>query len=328
MATRITFSADVGRISTASNVDGSIRWHVYERPFGNGTTIFIQREVNGTLEPEVRLLAEGTKPEVYFDVNTSKWLLFYVLNENAFLITADETDAIATQPGQVDTTQDTIAPGFSQPLNLDLVARQLYDALPGIGTIYNGPPALETVRVGAGSSDSTLAIRWVPKSTDNELTAGFFIYRQTPATKGFARVGTFEPFASATFAYEQIVPKEAGTYFVVQVNYRGNVSSSLVVDRIQPPSDTVDDNVALDRFNVRFGDGQLGEFVFVDRTPVVIVRGDTIRPRFGEGFDSSFSVSTFLPVQVGDEVDNIKARFGDGFAVSLEQTGFGGVVIG
>lgn len=328
MATRITFSADVGQIATASNTDGSIRWHVYERPFGNGTTIFVQREVNSVLEAEVRLLAEGTKPEVYFDANLSKWLLFYVLNENAFLITADENDPITTQPGQTNTTQDTIATNLTQPLNLNMVARQLYNTLPGVGSIYNGPPAVNSMQIGAGPSDVTLALRWGPKPTDNELVAGFLIYFLDLATKRYTRIGSFEPFDPMTPIYEQVIPRVSGTYFVVQVNYKGNVSTQLVVGRIQRPSDTIDDNTALDRIYPRYGDGQLGEFIFVDRTPVLVVRSDTIRPRYGDGADSLISMATFLPIQVANEVDDIKPRYGDGFTASLEQTGSGGVIIG
>lgn len=328
MATRITFSADVGQIATASNTDGSIRWHVYERPFGNGTTIFVQREVNGSLEAEVRLLAEGTKPEVYFDANLSKWLLFYVLNESAFLITADENDPIATQPPQVDTTQDTLATNFTQPLNLNMVARQLYDALPGFGTIYNGPPAVASMRVGAGTNPSTIAVRWLPKTSDNLLVAGFLVYFLDPATRRYSRIGTFEPYNPLALDYEQIVPRASGMYFVVQVNYKGNASTQLIVGRIQRPNDTIDDNTPLDRFNPRFGDGQLGEFIFVDRTPVLVIRGDSFSPRFGDGASNTFALATFLPIQVADELDVFKPRFGDGFTASLSQTGFGGVIIG
>ena len=328
MATRITFSADVGQISTASNTDGSIRWHAYTRPFGNGRTIFVQREVNGTLEAEVRLLAEGSKPEVYFDANLSKWLLFYVLNENAFLITADENDPIATQPSQTDTTQDTFATNLSRPTNLNQVAQQLYDTQPGIGSIYTGPPAVAQLQIGAGTSDSTLGVRWVPKQTENELVAGFLVFLLDPATKKYNQVGTFEPYsASATF-YEQVVPKVAGTYFVVQVNYQGNVSQQLSVGRIQQPSDNVDDNSALDRFNPRIGDGLLGDFVFVDRTPVLVIRSDTFKPRIGGNGEVSLSFVTYEPIQAADEADTIKPRYGDGFTASLEQTGSGGVIIG
>lgn len=80
--TQITFSSDVNEVSTDSNVDGSIRWHVYEKdselsPGDKG--IFLRREINfGVLEPEKQIVSIGADPKVYFLVN--EWILLFKLN--------------------------------------------------------------------------------------------------------------------------------------------------------------------------------------------------------------------------------------------------------
>lgn len=87
--TQITFSSDVNEVSTDSNVDGSIRWHVYEKdsqssPGNKG--IYLRRELNlNVLEPEKQIVSIGTDPKIYFLVN--KWILLFKFSDRIGKIT-------------------------------------------------------------------------------------------------------------------------------------------------------------------------------------------------------------------------------------------------
>lgn len=87
--TQITFSSDVNEVSTDSSVDGSIRWHVYEKdsessPGDKG--IYLRREVNsGVLEPEKQIVSIGTDPKIYFLVN--EWILLFKFSDRIAKIT-------------------------------------------------------------------------------------------------------------------------------------------------------------------------------------------------------------------------------------------------
>ena len=347
MATRITFTDDVGRIATASNADGSIRWHAYERPFGNGITIFVQREVNGVLEAEVRLLNEGERPEIFFDPATSRWLIFYVLNENAFLITADENDVPATQPPQLGTTADQFRPSTSDP-NAQTYDQRLSNRVPlgGIAVgAYNGPPDVGAFGVGAFVPGTTFAVRWVPESSAltnlNLNIAGFRILRQdfggpvvdvTPG--GFIAFDGFR-------LYEESVAAVPGRYFVVQDNFRGDATTAIVEGLPLPPGDTMvsagdTSDLAISRFEIRTGQGfrtaaDTG-LTFVDSAPVLIIEVDPIVVSAGQGLpesqDVTFNITTFGQTVPIIQTDTPIPSTGEGFFVSLTQTGFGNVVIG
>lgn len=348
MTTQITFSDDVGRIATASNSDGSIRWHAYERPFGAGTSIFIQRELNGVLEPEVRFLNEGERPEIFFDSAGNRWLIFYVLNENSFLITADETDIPVTQPPQVGSTAtDQFRPGASDP-NGQTFGDRNFNRYPiglAIGS-YNGPPDVELFGVGQSTNPGVqYAVRWrAAESTlanRNLYPAGFRILRQlftgqiTDVTPG-----GFVAF-SGFVNYEVFVDAVPGRYFVAQDNFRGDATTDIERGRVIPPGDSlVSDgqtlNLAMERLEIRTGASfELGSdlgITFIDRSPVTIVEVDPFTVRVGEGLttdqDRELRFVTFAAAAQTTENDTFEVRVGEGFAVPLEQTGFGGVIIG
>jgi len=76
--TQITFSSDVNEVSTDSNADGSISWHVYEKDSQSSPGykgIYLRREVNLNLEPEKQIVSIGSEPKIYFLVN--QWILLF-----------------------------------------------------------------------------------------------------------------------------------------------------------------------------------------------------------------------------------------------------------
>lgn len=346
MPTQITFTDDVGRIATASNVDGSIRWHVYERPFGQGTSLYIQREVFGVLEAEVRLLSEGERPEVYYDAVNARWMLFYVLNESAFLVTADETDVPTTQPPQAGTTQDAIrsGPGVGNPNSF---AQREFDSVPfGVERVaYNGPPDISQFGVGGGpgAPGTNFVVVFQPaqnvESNRNLNVAGFRILRQdfagrvTDVTPGPDLI----PFDGYR-VYEVSVPAVPGRYTVVQDNFRGDASRQIVRGRPVPPTDIAlsdgrSADFALSRLAARVGLGVQRsndfEFSFVDSAPVSVVYIDNFVARVG----SSDNIGTiqfvqFTPASAIVRGDVQVGRIGEGFQVLLTQTGRSGVIIG
>lgn len=96
--TQITFSSDVSGVSTDSNADNSIRWHVYEReslssPGDRG--IYLRREVNSNLEPEKQIVSIGEKPKIYFLANN--WILLFKLRDRIAKISyAEQLDPVIT----------------------------------------------------------------------------------------------------------------------------------------------------------------------------------------------------------------------------------------
>lgn len=352
MATQITFTDDVGRISTASNADGSIRWHVYERPFGNGISIFVQREVNTVLEAEVRLLAEGDRPEIFFDPVTSKFLFFYRLNENVFKIEIDEGDPPATQAPQVGTTIDHFRGmgGFSEE------TRTIREILPenqiGLGPIDadNGPTRMDAVAVVASQNLGKIKVRWRAKNPDSEgqTVAGFNVYGQLfDAGRALLKLNgsliPFEGFDPKLYEFE--VPARGGRYFVTQVNRKG-ADPTFVEGRIKPPfGDTLTNGVTLPEANTSIMNARQGEsiqpedlkFVFVDTAPLTIIRADTFPGHArGDSFNDPGTeiVVEYVVVLVSDGAtfpidDQFKdVSTGEGFVAKINIDQQGGVIIG
>lgn len=341
----ITFTADVGRISTASNVDGSIRWHIYERPFGNGTSIFVRREVSGVLEAEVRLFNEGERPEIFFNPATSQWLIFYTLNENAFLVTADENDTPTTQPPQIGTTRDQLRPGGSAPRSEQTLAQQNdNEFLIGLSLgVYDGPRRVVEFAIGASKTPLTsLIVRWraVPTTAANQNlnVAGFRVFRQaftggiTDITPG--GLTAVQPFSDD---YEVEVPLNNGVYYVTQVNFRGDATTALVESRLRPPGSRLlssgrADGDVLDRFEIRGGsprESQDLNLAIIGAAPVQILRDDVFRIAGGESFRTlEIPVVDFQELVVATPTDGLAVRGGDGFNALLTIVGQGSVIVG
>jgi len=286
MATQITFTDDVGRIATASNVDGSIRWHMYERPFGTGTAIFVQREVSGVLDPEVRFLNEGERPSIFFDPVSSQWVFTYTLNENVFVVFIDEFTPPATQPAQVNTLINNLrvsgpVPGDDRTAGEE-EAQTVLGLSPGASIVK--VPKLDSVAIAAsGNPGVTLTVRW--KAQQSLLTnfnvdaAGFNIYLKG-AGGSIVRVnGSLVPFEGFDpKIYEFEVPAVQGTYFVTQVNVNGDEGRLIGPRDVALSDGTEAADVILSVMGRKLGEGvQTEDLVFgiIDATPVFVLRNDT-----------------------------------------------------
>lgn len=349
MATQITFTDDVGRIATASNVDGSIRWHVYERPFGSGTSIFVQRETPpGNLEPEVRLLNEGERPEIFFDPVAGQWVFTYVLNENVFVIYIDEFTAPATQPPQTNTTISHYrqAVSTSDDRTLQQASSQTFVGLAPGGDIIL-VPTVDTVAVAAGGNPgATLTIRWraTPsiQGNLNVRVAGFNVYRRGAAgatPKINSSLIPFEGFDPKIYEFD--VPAEVGRYYVTQVNDDGSEG------RLIPPTDTaLSDGTEAADVILSVMDRKIGEarepedlvFTFVDATPLFILRTDTFADH-GPGetqiepSNLIEDITEFTIVDVNDGAFPIVDPFdshgpSESFTAIIDIDNQGGVIIG
>lgn len=351
MATRITFTDDVGRITTASNIDGSIRWHMYERPFGTGTSIFVRREVNGTLEAEVRFLAEGEKPDILFDPVTAKWIFHYVLNEKAFRIEIDEPDAPVTQAPQTGTVIDLFRgtePNQRDPQTTAQNAAQRVKAL-APSDADNGPPAPDAVEIAAGlTPGTTLTIRWRAKPSttlvQNLHVAGFNVYAQLfDSARALVQVNSsLVPFVGFDpVLYELEVPARPGRYFVAQVNYNGpNDQVTLVEGRIRSvPAFILSNGVNLPSIVTSIMDRKIGEsrepedltFTVVDTAPVNIIRADDFNDHGpGESFAAAETTIVSLEVVQVADFDETFADHGPGeaFTAVVDVNNQGGVIIG
>lgn len=356
MATQITFTDDVGRISTASNSDGSIRWHVYERPFGNGVSIFVQREVNTVLEAEVRFLNEGDRPEIFFDPVTSKFLFFYRLNENVFKIEIDEGDAPATQAPQTGTTIDHFRGMGAFSEETRTIEEIVSESQVGLGPIdaESGPSGMDSVSVVASEDPgNTLRVRWRAKNpgttSQNPFVAGFNVYAQLfdsnrALTKLNGSLIPFEGFDPKLYEFE--VPAKGGRYFVTQVNRRGDANPTLVEGRIRSPfGEALSDGVTLPEgndsiMNARPGDGIQSEdlkFGFVDTAPLTILQADTF-PSHGpnDSFadpDTEILVEYFVVLVSDGATFPIDDQFadvslGEGFVAKIDIDQQGSVIIG
>jgi hypothetical protein len=340
MATQITFSNDVGRVSTASNPDGSIRWHVYSRLISGRSRIFVRREVGGVVdaEPGIQLVFEGEDPEVYFEPDlgaSGQFCVFYRLNDNYWWVRTDEPDVPTPQPAQTDTVTDhNIVRGVSDPERLSVGDNS--PGLRSIGTdrhvqavrMDNNPPRSEAAVVGpvvGPPGSQTFRIRWRPVptsiSSQNINIVGFNVYLRRRGTGALKKVnGPLVPFDGYDpKIYEVDVPNEPGDYFVTQVNRAGDGTSNLVESLVRRPravAETGGDRLplVLDGFDVRgVGDGfgAAGpQFVVVETAPVqALPPGETFIVRgVGEGFESDVVPGfDYDPIFVNDPFLNNEA---------------------
>jgi hypothetical protein len=347
LANQITFTDDVLNISTASNADGSIRWHVYEKPHGNGTSIFVQREVNAVLEAEVRLLAEGARPEIFFDAANLEWIFIYNLQENAFMIRYDELEVPTTALPQVgDTAVDHYSTSAGNP-NTKTTGQRAQEKVfnRNFQDADNAPPTPDSVAIGAGPTPGTdFRVRFLPHANQQDVNiAGFNIYVKRLSDGGVERAnGALVPFTGSLLSvHEAVVPAIAGTYFVTQVNRKGTsaVPTALEEGRKRAPNDFVpgtglDLDAAITSFMHPFvGEGVVGKITFVQAGVIFFtVPTDTYKDaHIGEGFDLFAEVitTTFPIVLPFPPPDLYKdAHIGEGFKKKILLVGTGGVIIG
>lgn len=358
MTTKITFTDDVGRISTASNLSGAIRWHVYERTIAGLTSIYVQRELSNVLQPEVKLLQSGTEPEVYFardlaGAGLHQWVILYTLNENTWMLRVDEVTAPATQATQPAT--DTLVSGLAYNLGSDTSPftvgqniRESFGFVPS-SHVYNGPPDIQSIGVAGSDTPGEFSVRWRAKAStlsDGNATwnytpeqfyiAGFHVYFRDYITGQLTRLTAsmipFEGFDPKVYEYN--VPAAAGTYQIVQVNYNGPSSTSTIEGHLGAPKDVLTGNgttlpVLMDFMDRKVGNSTGFSFNVVTFAPLVVVAVDTFPSHVGSSFDYRDSVIDYGIAFVANISDTFNSHGpSDGFFARITQTGFGGVVIG
>ncbi len=351
MATQITMTDDVGDITTASNADGSIRMHMYTRPFGNGNTVYVRREVDGVLDAEVRLLAEGTNPHIFFDIGSAQWVLTYVLNEKLWMILFGEFDVPVTQPSQTGTIVDhhrkTFDVGNNQTTKEILAASSV--GIPDGSLDSIATP--QSVAITAGTTPGTnFTIRWVPTKPGDPVharLAGFHVYGPEAGKPGslVQLNGTLVPFDGFRL-YELVVPAVPGRYYVTQVEYTksgAGTSGRLVEGRRRGDVDTAfGDGLSTPAFiNAsrlsssmgRGGDFQDQPFLVIDKTPIKIERGslfDGRGPGESRKLAPEISVIEYGIVQLDTPIlDTLTSRGpGEGFVAVIDIDQQGGIIIG
>lgn len=345
MATPLTSTGDVGRISVATNNSATITWYCYERPHNTGTSIFVQREVNGSFEPEVRLLAEGGRPEIFFDPIDNIWIFTYVLNEKLWMITIGENDAPATQAGQTGTVIDHYrSVVFDQPETQ--VVRQVAGAVTiGLGHIdADDSKSVNSMAVGASTDPTKWSVRWRAEPTaitnENLNIAGFYVYVRRIGDGAVVRASEqmtpFHGFDPVVYSVD-VDPVE-GRYFVVQVNYKGDASDQLYEGRIRTtPSDTIQGIVGnTSRTKLSYGEAsrtQDLDFTFVDTSPASILPPqDTFNQNsFGMGVSGSYNVISqfdFVYAISGTDSTFNQNSYGEGVRLFISGAGLDNIVVG
>lgn len=342
MATQITSTNDVGRVSTASNADGSLRWHVYERDLGGGVvSIFVQREVSGMLEPEVRFVLDGEKPEIYFDSATSQWLLLYVFNENVWMYQIDENDAPTTRGSQLGTFIVHMRVDSTDADVIDSIAKQQLENVDTRGPhqATSGPKAPLSVGIGASSTPGFFVVRWVPQTpNDSTIVAGFNVYRKDYHTGAVKKVNpSLLPYEGSPVVHEYETPARAGYWMVVQVDQRGPGSSALVEGRIGAPKDLVHGTgktlpTIIDSFmGNKLDEGDTLQITVTGSPPIGFIVNDSfVAASMGSSEGPGASISNDFDILDIGPPDDTFDRYGisGGESFTVEQTGFGSIVVG
>lgn len=349
MSTPITFTGDVGRVAVATNDIATITWYVYERPFNTGTTLYVQRETNAGLESEVRLLAEGERPEIFFDFEDRIWIILYTLNEKLYMITADEFDVPTTLSSQTGTTIDCYSSVVANQSTDETMHEIVSQIIIGNQNLdIDDSYGVDSVSVGANEGGNW-QIRWralTSSSTrDNIHVAGFNIYVQRYSDRALIRLNPvmipFQGFDPFIYSYE-IAPIR-GKFYVTQVNFRGNANDSLVEGRIKPPSDEIYQDVLSNSSRIgRFFGDTIGDlsFTIVDTSPVISITNDSLRQTgFGDTISNLSEIITsniveFDTVQIvsgaSQPIEDFYTQqgFGQGIFLFISGSGFGSVIVG
>jgi hypothetical protein len=352
VATQITFSDDVLNVSTASNTDASIRWHVYERVVNapiRKRAIFVRRWTSGGgLEAEQQILDEGSLPKIVFDDVANKWVILYTLYENVFVVTFTEAEVPALQPPQVGDNVTDHERTSAIVDDGDIGGRRtMAERIASFGRLgirkvdaYNGPTFPGSVGVVASATPGTLAVRWTLSSSTFgstpavDLIAGFEVYRELELISGLI------PFSgSFSTVYNFDITAVSGNYYVRVLFYKGPSSTLLTDNRIPKPGDflrgTGNDIGGVILGNILLGPGMadVGNpklISVVDARPVTVVRSETfLRPELGESHDQVDSLAQdFLPTDDAVAAETfLRPEIGRGRRLSLSQTGLGSVII-
>jgi len=365
VATQITFTNDVGEVSTASNLDGTIRWHVYERTVNGLRSVYLQRELAGVLQPEVKLIIEGDTPEVYFaedlgGAGVHQWVIFYHFHEQLWMLRYTENEAPVTIAIQtldlfhnaLRTLPSAEVPRTDAPTIADRQAEFFGAIAPQ--DVYNGPLPPSSVAVAASPNPGMFRVRWRARASTQtsgnadffsdpmkHFIAGFNVYRRNPDASIQKLNGVLVPFAGLDpTLYEFETPAAPGTYFVSQVNFRGPLMTDLVEGRvgvrdlIRTDGDDMPDVI---RSVVGAGPGEGKrredfEILFNNLAPIFLgAQFDPFNSHGpGEGFNSNaaigFDYDTFF-IDIATDPFNGHGP-GEGFQSRVVQTGFGTIIIG
>lgn len=337
MPTQITNTDDVLSISLASNVDGTIRWHVYERVKGTGSALYVQREVDHEFETEVEIVPEGGKPRITFDHLNSVWVLLYVLNENVFMLQYTETELPTGIAEQNETAVNHFVGHVNDGSETQTIAQRAAAARIGVKVrdAYNGPPAPVSTAIAANPTPGYVNIRWQPTLRDDVRIAGFRVWRKNASNGALVSLTGIVPYEGVG-VHEAAVPYKQGTYYVTQVHYKGDSDTDTTEGRVLPPGDTVSgDLVSIEAFmDAKMGEGFTLRTEKIDAGIVlIIVPGDQMNSQYrGEGFNFTFEnpqeiVPIVLPT--GDTQSLFNDRHtGEGFVLRVQRTGLGSVIIG
>ena len=321
MATKITFTDDVGVVATAQNTDASIRWHVYTRVVAGKTAIYVQRELSGVLQAEVKFIGDGSKPRITFDatLSPSKWILIYEFNEQSWLLLIDETTAPTLRPIQSETLLLHMRLGPGTPETPDVSTSQ-FSATGSVATVdaYSAPATQQAVGVGASPIAGKYSVRWIPRSLSanpdyNANIVGFNVWLRRADTGWTQKLNSdLVPFAGFTI-HEFEVPAAGGTYMVTQVERKGNNSGETAESRLGAPRDEVRSDLPLLPTTIQsvmgrvIGEGDLGTANITADFNVIFIPAVIEDPPYPGGFPS---------------------HIGEGNLVRLTLTGFGSIVVG
>jgi len=343
MATKITFTDDVGLVSTASNPSGTYRWHVYERTIAGKTAIYVQREVSSVLDPEVKFVPDGGKPRISYDDTLAKWILIYEFNEQSWMLLIDETTAPSERPIQQDTIliHMRTAPDYPDTLDVASAVRESTDSVPSVDA-YSSPAQLFSVGVAASPTEGRFRVRWLPKRDEsnppfNENLIGFNVYMKRADTGQIVKLNpSLIPFVDYNI-HEYEVPEVGGVYMVTEVERKGRNTTSTAESRLGHPKDEVRADRQLLPTTIRSFMGRAhGE----GASPTVAITADydiinyptetdNLPHNRGEGFTSSAAITDdFDVIAFPIETDNLPHNRGEGFTSRILLTGYGPIVIG
>lgn len=366
MATQITFTNDVGEVTTASTPDGTIRWHVYERTVNGLRAVYVQRELAGVLQAEVKLIVEGDTPEVYFAEDLGgpgvhQWVLLYQFHEQLWMLRYNENEVPVTLAPQttnlfVNTRRGAVNDSVSTDAHSIAQQGQPAPAFERISAIqaFNTPLAPLAVGVGASATPGMFRVRWRARTSNptsgnaeffgdpqRHFIAGFNVYRRNTDASVQKLNGPLIPFQGLDpKIYEFETPGLPGVYYVTQVNFQGPNSEALVEGRvgardlIRTDGDDLPDLVRSSQGKGP-GEGKPQEdarLVITNLAPIFL--GAILDPFNSHGPAEGFVMKSAIgfdydPFVAADLTDPFNSHGpAEGFQSRITQTGFGTIIIG
>jgi hypothetical protein len=335
MAVQLTASDDVRAVSVAANTDASIRWHVYERLISGSPAVYLQRELNEVLQAEQQLVPEGANPRVLFNTTSSEWILFYTLQESVFMLRYGETEIpIIIAPQVADTSISHYRLGPSDSGDSRTMGTRATEMVIGLASrdSANGPIRPDSVAVGGADTPGNIVVRWLPNSTQLTNIAGYYVYRCSALTGGVERISTLQAY-NGPGVHEFETTFQQGTYYVTQVNYKGEATAT-IEGRILPPGDELLSTLTITEafMDAKLGAGQALVTEVIDRAPLVVpVPTDNFPSvQVADGYHFTYSnPQVTVPLAISVPTDSYPSVMtGSGVTMAVTKTGTGTIVIG